>query len=589
MNIQRLNHVREVTSGLCYAFQPIISAISGECIGFEALLRGYGESSFSTAEELFDWGYGSGLLLELHNELFCRALKKFSTVDTACKPIMFYNTDIRVIEYVLNKHQFVIDTLFECGMAPDRICYEITEHHACEDYGVLTEAAHSYREFGIRLAIDDFGSGYAGYKLMYELQPDYIKIDRYYIQDIHKTLRKRQFVEHLSRLAHINGAKVIAEGVETAEEFSACRDLGCDYVQGYFIQRPSEDTAVLTDRYEVCPLAEGQRRSCDVNRYPLYASIQEIEPIGLDWSAEQILDSFRNEEAVLHVPVIGPSGEPLGILSESTMRRYVFSYHGISIFRNLLLHQGLEYFITRVLCIEKSSTIDSIMSIIKDAENTTCVMITENGRYAGILDTYSLLKIISERDIAVARDLNPLTKLPGNLEIERVLVSLLTRDLVRTIVCYFDFNWFKAFNDHYGFRLGDRIIGLFAQMLKRYAAAGDLEFIGHIGGDDFFVILPSHMIPHTKAHLLISTIVERFNTEVQSFYDSEDISRGFITAIDRNGIATDFPLMTVCAAAIRYDDVNGPCKLEELSNVLASLKKQAKKAGIVWLTKSSSS
>jgi diguanylate cyclase (GGDEF)-like protein len=115
-----------------------------------------------------------------------------------------------------------------------------------------------------------------------------------------------------------------------------------------------------------------------------------------------------------------------------------------------------------------------------------CVILTENLRYAAVLSASSLLKIINEKQPKTAQDQNPLTSLPGNRSIRDYVQHAIRNGSGTRFFCYCDFDNFKPFNDRYGFQNGDLAIALFASLLRhRFVSEG--KFLGHVGGDEFFV------------------------------------------------------------------------------------------------------
>ena len=114
---------------------------------------------------------------------------------------------------------------------PHRVVIEITERTAIKDYPKFRERLKALRERGYRFAVDDAGSGYAGLGSIANLEPDFIK---------------QNLVETMVRFANDQGAQVIAEGVERAEEYETVKGLGVHLVQGFFLHRPSEDAVART-------------------------------------------------------------------------------------------------------------------------------------------------------------------------------------------------------------------------------------------------------------------------------------------------------------------------------------------------------
>ena len=215
-------------------------------------------------------------------------------------------------------------------------------------------------------------------------------------------------------LAHMMGITVIAEGIETAEEFYVCREIGCEYIQGYLIQRPCADLQSLLLEYpEVEQLARSNLRHESGDMDLILREMKLIPPIMLDSSAEEILAVFRKDLSVHNLPVLSASMEPLGLLREADLKKYVFSPYGISILQHKSASQGVESLIFRSPVMEVFNSIERILELYSLNEDIESVIITENGLYKGILDSSAILRILSEKQISIAQDQNPLTKLPG--------------------------------------------------------------------------------------------------------------------------------------------------------------------------------
>ena len=120
-----------------------------------------------------------------------------------------------------------------------RLVLEITEHSAVTDYGALADRLARYRAGGVRIAVDDAGSGYAGLEQVVRLAPDILKLDRFLIDGIESDLARRSLAMALIRFARDTGATVVAEGVETLSQLTILRSLGVDRVQGYLLGRPA--------------------------------------------------------------------------------------------------------------------------------------------------------------------------------------------------------------------------------------------------------------------------------------------------------------------------------------------------------------
>jgi diguanylate cyclase (GGDEF)-like protein len=136
---------------------------------------------------------------------------------------------------------------------------------------------------------------------------------------------------------------------------------------------------------------------------------------------------------------------------------------------------------------------------------------------------------------------SPLTGLPGNIRIQDEIEQRVVEGQAFALL-YTDLDSFKPYNDHYGFARGDEVIRYTARMLQEVAAgiAGTGAFVGHVGGDDFVVIVdPQYAQP------IAERVVQRFDTESSTLYDEVDRSQGFIQHSSRTGEELRFPLLAV--------------------------------------------
>jgi EAL domain-containing protein (putative c-di-GMP-specific phosphodiesterase class I) len=221
-------------------YDPIVIADTGAVFGYEALARGV-TGSLRSPDVMFAVAAEANLLWELSR--LCRA-KALEGMHSRLGPgqLLFLNVD---------PHDFADPELAdEPALLRDRnprapgpdglhdphqVVIEITERTAIKDYPALRERLRSFRERGYRFAVDDAGSGYAGLGSIANLEPDFIKLDISLITGIDTSPIKRNLIETMVRYANEQGARVIAEGVERAEELAAVKALGVHFVQGFYV------------------------------------------------------------------------------------------------------------------------------------------------------------------------------------------------------------------------------------------------------------------------------------------------------------------------------------------------------------------
>lgn len=171
-----------------------------------------------------------------------------------------------------------------------------------------------------------------------------------------------------------------------------------------------------------------------------------------------------------------------------------------------------------------------------------------------------------------ALDANPLTKLPGNTSIIQRIQGLIDagEDFA---LAYCDLDYFKSFNDKYGFSRGDEVLMMTARIIVNTikAFAGVRSFVGHVGGDDFVFIMPPDVVEEACRR-----VVQGFDSIVPHFYDPEDRKRGSIVSVDRQGETRTFPLMAVSIAVVFSTARHRLSHAGEASSVAMGLKKKAK-------------
>ena len=169
------------------------------------------------------------------------------------------------------------------------------------------------------------------------------------------------------------------------------------------------------------------------------------------------------------------------------------------------------------------------------------------------------------------RGVNPLSGLPGNVQIEAEMRRRVLNQEPFAVV-YFDLDNFKAYNDVYGFSAGDEIIKYTAKLITQsiHNLQDNSSFVGHIGGDDFVSIISS-----TDYDELCKTVISNFDNDIVQYYNEEDVRRGYIEVANRRGIIEQFPLVSISIAIVEVDLVKIKSSLE-IGEIAAQVKHRAK-------------
>lgn len=226
------------TFDLRMAFQPIVDVRSGGVFAYEALVRGPGGES---AGEVLD-GIGPDAIYAFDQQ--CRVAAIRQAVEAgivASGAKLSINFMPNAVYSPLACIQLTLRTAAEVDLPTDRLLFEFTETEKmdADHVGRIVEA---YRSLGFATALDDFGAGHSGLGLLARFVPDYIKIDMELVRGIDGSKPRQIIVNEIARMSEALGATVVAEGVETAEEFDTLRYLGIRYVQGFHLARPKIGT-----------------------------------------------------------------------------------------------------------------------------------------------------------------------------------------------------------------------------------------------------------------------------------------------------------------------------------------------------------
>lgn len=556
------------------AFQPILNIHTGKIFGVEALLRNYQDVGFSSIFDLFDEVYKDNLLYSFDIKLRKKALKKFITIDGYENIKLFYNLDNRLLEMPNFAHGNTNKLLKRYGVDKNSICFEISERHEISNTIQMQEVLAHYKEEKFCIAIDDFGVGHSGYKLLHDSKPDVIKIDRFFLSDIDTNIKKKLMSRSITHLAIQLGIKVIAEGVETKEELFACRDIGCHLVQGYLVQKPTVQSAEILKVYpNIKDILESEKRatssSCKIETY-----LDRAFPLPLDTSMNLVVEYFQKNPTTQLVTIVNANNEPMGILQENIIKEFIYSPYG----RSLMLNNGTKMLKLRNLIqpcgiTEIHCNMSTIIELFSNNPDSVGIILTKDSKYYGFLSARAIISIMNEQNLIYAREQNPLTKLPGNSMIEKYL-SEISASKNNYILCYFDLDNFKAFNDVYGFRNGDRAIILFADILRKNLPK---EFFkAHIGGDDFFVGVEFNESNETKYIKKIFNIIEKFRDDARELYSKEDKQSGFIETKDRDGEMKKFDLLSASASLVIMHNARERKNIGNINEILSIQKKVAK-------------
>ena len=557
-------------------FQPIVDLATVRILGYEALVRGPSDSPLHSPLVLFGKAADQGCLIELETMVIEKALREFSSQRLVGK--VFVNltmSSFREAESIVGP---LTELLAELSIIPESVVIELTETHPCFESDEMQKVAGILRSHGLTVALDDLGEGFAGLKRWSIVKPHYVKVDRHFIDGIHQDPIKQQFIRSVVDIAKVSDARVIAEGLEQSSDLQVLRDIGVDHVQGFLIARPSpRPIGRLTPETERSLSHQVLRRiPSDWNRSHIRSITacdlaRPARTVTADTPVFEVLKAFQSASELNALPVLDREGRPVGIIRsieflQTASKPY---FHDIYSKKNCA-----ELMDSSPLIFDCSVELRAISEEVARLEERFLVdgfLVTREGRYVGSGKTTDLVKAVSDMQIFAAKYSNPLTMLPGNVPIDEHINYLLARG-GHFVVTYWDLNAFKPYNDVYGYAAGDDVIKMTADVLGNVNDE-NLDFLGHIGGDDFVSVFLSE-----DWERRIQEALDAFAARIGGYLHKEHVETGGYDTVNRKGKVVRHDAITLAAGVLEVQDGMFTYP-SQVSQAVTEAKKMAKSIG----------
>ncbi|MBI9110492.1 GGDEF domain-containing protein [Maridesulfovibrio ferrireducens] len=555
-------------------YQPIVNLAAKKIHGWEALARGPQNSPFRSPLTLFDMAEKLGKLFQL--EKICReaAISSFGEINLHQK--LFLNIHPRTIvdpNFSSGETKILLD---RWGLRPENIVFEITERHSVKDFITFRKTLDHYRNQGYMVAIDDAGTGYSGLSSIAEIKPDYIKLDKSFVDNIETSRVNRAIVETFTDFAEKIGGKLIVEGIETQSQAVAMMDMGVHLGQGYFFAKPAKikpELSLEALNVKKTPDLKNDHNICGI---PVKNLATPVDSVEIDTPVPVIQDFFEQAQSLSSVTVV-KNGAPCGLIMEYNLNKHLSGKFGVALYTNKPITSVMD---DSPLLVDLETTVEMVSTQAMARERNKAyddIIVTKNGKLFGVVSVRKLLDTLAHAQVEMAKGTNPLTGLPGNLGIEQEIERRMKVSQPYSII-YADLDNFKVYNDTYGFKNGDKIILLISRIITWATArhGSDTDFIGHIGGDDFVQV-----ISPDQAERICLAITRCFKRLVKTSYNAKDNTNGWMEGKGRDGTTSKFPLVSVSLAIL---DCTPEQSLFEIGEQAASLKKWAKSIeGNCWV------
>lgn len=553
-------------------FQPLLGLAEAKVYGYEGLLRGPGRNGARAPAPIFAAAREQGCLEEL--EVAARSIIARRYVELGLEGKLFVNfTPDLLARQPLSGGALPPPAGLE-GIPPTRVVMELTEGSRIGDVDRLVAVLDRYRAQGYHVAIDDLGEGFASLKLWSHVRPELVKVDRHFISGIQSDGLKMRFVQAIQHIAESAGAAVVAEGVETEAEFRVVRDLGIPYVQGYLTARPAARPPTrLTPAMrqllssQVISVYPGDVKALRRSP-PATKLLRQIVPMQATATSDAVFSRFESDQDLESLPVLDGT-RPVGLIS----RHQFFDRFARPYQRELFGRRPCTVLMDPApLIVDGSLPLQELSLLLARGERrhlSEGFILTDGGEYLGMGTGHDLVREITQLQLNAARYANPLTQLPGNVPISEHMDRLVAAG-VGFVVGHADLDHFKPLNDALGYRKGDEVIQFVGQALSKVVDE-ERDFLGHVGGDDFILLMQSE-----DWEARFQSALRAFGDGCPGLLDPVTLARGGFEAEDRTGNRHFYPLPTLSIGAVVIPAGTALTVLE-ISAAAAEAKHQAKR------------
>ena len=470
-------------------FQPKYS-LNEECMaGAEALVRWiHPEWGFMSPGEFIPLFEKNGFIPHLDRyiwEQVCSCLRSWKEKGFPLLPVSVNVSRSDV--YQIN----LVDTLMEItqkyGIDPSYLHLEITESAYAENPDQIISTVDQLRQQGFIIEMDDFGRGYSSLNMLNQMKMDILKLDIKFIQNEMEKPANQSILNYVISMSHGIGLSVVAEGVETREQLERLREIGCDYVQGYYFAKPmpsAEYEKLLKDQVNR-PAAWTKTKLRDRTERKSMLVVDEDEEYRKTVRSAfedkyQVLEAFDPDSAL--ACIAENDGPPVStVILSMTLAK-----NGAEVLLKTLRQNPLFWHIPVLATIPGPGMAGELPLALETDDflckcHPLCDLRRRVERLMGIVASHE--REINLQDEA-SRDY--LTGLLNRRGFQAAMDSLRKEDQPLA-VCLFDLDDLKKVNDTCGHDAGDRLLQSFADLLRCQTRAQDI--LCRYGGDEFMVIL----------------------------------------------------------------------------------------------------
>ena len=506
--------------------QPKYSLNEERMAGAEALVRWiHPEWGFMSPGVFIPLFEKNGFISHLDQYIWEQVCARLRDWKDKGYPLLPVSVNVsRADVYQMNLVETLVEITQKYDINPAYLHLEITESAYAENPGQIISTVNELRNLGFIIEMDDFGSGYSSLNMLNQMKMDILKLDMKFIQNEMAKPVNQSILSYIISMSHGIGLSVVAEGVETREQLERLREIGCDYVQGYYFAKPMPGT----EYEELLKVQPAQHMVPE--RKTLWNETGMRSLLVVDEDARyrgKVRSTFEGLYQVLEASDAGSAlawiTDNGGDVVSAVILSMTLPENGAASLLKELRQNPMFWRIPVLATIPGGERINVIPLALETDDflckcHPQCDLKKRVERLMGIAASHEREMILQDE---TSRDY--VTGLFNRRGLQAALDSLRKEDLPLAI-CLFDLDDLKIVNDTCGHEAGDRLIQSFADLLRRKTRAKDI--LCRYGGDEFLVLL-KHMNDESAA-------IKKGESICQAFHSSCSVGIAMCSAEEKN-------------------------------------------------------
>ena len=518
-------------------FHPKYSLNDNCLAGAEALVRWiHPEWGFMSPGEFIPLFEKNGFITRLDQyvwEKVCIQLRDWKKKGYAPLPVSVNVSRADVYQ------SHLVDTLLEItekhGVNSSCLHLEITESAYTENPGQIISTVEQLRKKGFIIEMDDFGSGYSSLNMFSQMKLDILKLDMKFIQNEISKPKDQSILNDIINMAHRLYLGVVAEGVETQEQMEYLREIGCDYVQGYYFAKPMpaaefEELLKIRPSRHTDPLPEEKRNETGVRNLLVIDEESEYR--------KKVRQTFEGQYHILEASDVHDAFGCLRSHGNEEISAVILSMtlpeNGAAMFLKVM-RQYPVFWKVPVLASIPQCDVREDLPLVLDTDDFLCRCHPQSDLRRRI-DRLVGVTSCQARECTLRDEANRdyLTGLLNRRGFQAAMISLRKEELPLA-VCLFDLDNLKTVNDTFGHKAGDQMIRSFSGLLRSQTRAGDI--LCRHGGDEFIVIL-KHITSEADAEKKCKNICRMYREQITAEGHLPSCSAGIaLCNLDNNSLS----------------------------------------------------